>query len=93
MNTGNTSGSRKKALVVGVILVALLVGGGCFARQNLQSYSESSSKKTLAETYQLNSNDKQYCCKYCTKGCACGDACISCDKTCHVGPGCACDSH
>ena len=31
------------------------------------------------------------CCKICTKGQACGDTCISMDKTCHVGPGCACN--
>ena len=31
------------------------------------------------------------CCKICRKGCACGDTCISCNYTCHVGPGCACD--
>jgi hypothetical protein len=30
------------------------------------------------------------CCKVCTKGKPCGDTCISQDKTCHVGPGCAC---
>lgn len=32
-----------------------------------------------------------YCCKHCTTGKACGDTCISRSKTCHVGPGCACD--
>lgn len=30
------------------------------------------------------------CCKHCTTGCPCGDSCISCSKTCHEGPGCAC---
>jgi hypothetical protein len=30
------------------------------------------------------------CCKVCTRGCPCGNTCISCSKTCHVGPGCAC---
>jgi hypothetical protein len=30
------------------------------------------------------------CCKVCTKGKPCGDTCIAQDKTCHVGPGCAC---
>ena len=30
------------------------------------------------------------CCKVCTKGKPCGDTCIPQDKTCHVGPGCAC---
>lgn len=31
------------------------------------------------------------CCKHCSKGKACGNTCISRDKTCHVGPGCACN--
>lgn len=30
------------------------------------------------------------CCRHCTTGCPCGDSCISCAKTCHKGPGCAC---
>jgi hypothetical protein len=34
---------------------------------------------------------QQRCCKICTTGKACGNTCISRDKTCHVGPGCACD--
>ena len=34
---------------------------------------------------------KAACCKRCKKGKACGDSCISKSKTCHVGPGCACD--
>ena len=34
---------------------------------------------------------QQACCKICSRGKACGDTCISRDKTCHVGPGCACD--
>ena len=32
------------------------------------------------------------CCKTCTKGKACGNTCIAAWKTCHVGPGCACNS-
>lgn len=31
------------------------------------------------------------CCKICRKGKACGDSCISKSKTCHKGPGCACN--
>jgi hypothetical protein len=31
------------------------------------------------------------CCKVCTTGKACGDTCIDADKTCNVGPGCACN--
>jgi hypothetical protein len=30
------------------------------------------------------------CCRHCTSGCPCGDSCISCAKTCHKAPGCAC---
>lgn len=38
-----------------------------------------------------NTELSQRCCKVCRKGKACGDSCIAKDKTCHVGPGCACD--
>lgn len=31
------------------------------------------------------------CCKTCHTGKACGDSCISREKSCHKGPGCACD--
>ncbi len=31
------------------------------------------------------------CCKICKKGKACGNSCISRSKTCHKGPGCACN--
>ncbi len=31
------------------------------------------------------------CCKVCRDGKACGDSCIAKDKTCNVGPGCACN--
>jgi hypothetical protein len=30
------------------------------------------------------------CCRHCTSGCPCGDTCISCSKSCHKAPGCAC---
>lgn len=33
----------------------------------------------------------QTCCKTCSKGKACGNSCIARNKTCHKGPGCACD--
>ena len=32
------------------------------------------------------------CCKYCRKGYACGNSCIARNKTCRVGPGCACNA-
>jgi hypothetical protein len=38
-----------------------------------------------------NSGDRA-CCKVCTAGRACGNTCIAAYKTCHVGPGCACDA-
>jgi hypothetical protein len=31
------------------------------------------------------------CCRVCKEGKACGDSCIARDKTCNVGPGCACN--
>ena len=39
----------------------------------------------------VNAAAAQDCCKVCTAGKACGDTCISREKTCRVGPGCACD--
>jgi hypothetical protein len=36
-------------------------------------------------------NAAQECCKVCTAGKACGNTCIAREKTCRVGPGCACD--
>ena len=33
------------------------------------------------------------CCKKCKKGKACGDSCIAKSKTCHKGPGCACNAY
>lgn len=44
----------------------------------------------FAETGRLNRSTPAKCCKVCTKGKPCGDTCIAQDKTCHVGPGCAC---
>jgi hypothetical protein len=32
----------------------------------------------------------QACCMRCSAGCPCGNSCISCAKSCHKGPGCAC---
>ncbi|MFC2967669.1 hypothetical protein [Acidimangrovimonas pyrenivorans] len=32
------------------------------------------------------------CCKICRAGKACGNSCISRAKSCHKGPGCACDA-
>ncbi|CAG0988154.1 hypothetical protein PLCT2_02309 [Planctomycetaceae bacterium] len=37
------------------------------------------------------SSGSRGCCKICTTGKACGDSCISRNKTCHKGPGCACN--
>ncbi len=33
------------------------------------------------------------CCRVCRKGKACGNSCISRAKTCHKGPGCACNGY
>lgn len=42
------------------------------------------------QSKQRTDADLSRCCKVCTKGKPCGDTCIAQDKTCHVGPGCAC---
>lgn len=31
------------------------------------------------------------CCRVCKTGKACGDSCIATNKSCNVGPGCACN--
>jgi hypothetical protein len=49
--------------------------------------SASSSLRALLGTERAR---ESRCCKVCTKGKPCGDTCIAQDKTCHVGPGCAC---
>jgi hypothetical protein len=48
-------------------------------------------RNEFAERVMLVNDAAQYCCKTCTSGKACGNTCISRDKTCRVGPGCACD--
>ena len=50
-----------------------------------------SSRSIFMEDFGVSGPQAQYCCKICTVGKACGNTCISRDKTCHVGPGCACD--
>ncbi len=40
----------------------------------------------------VSCGEEETCCKTCSTGKACGDSCISTDKSCDVGPGCACDS-
>jgi len=41
--------------------------------------------------YACGDSGTESCCKICREGKACGDSCISRDKTCNVGPGCACN--
>lgn len=64
----------------------------------LQSESTAHSLSTLQEITPKAINEEcdniqlaMGCCKICRKGKACGDSCISRSKTCHKGPGCACD--
>ncbi len=57
-----------------------------------QSHTQSRLLQSLGVTgSRLSTPLAQSCCKICTVGKACGNTCISRDKTCHVGPGCACD--
>ncbi len=61
-----------------------------------QIYSPPTQTVSSKQTFTFNSAPVyvppvEYCCKHCVKGKACGDTCISRSKTCHVGPGCACD--
>lgn len=56
----------------------------CLARR------EARARKQERLEYQVDSASQE-CCKVCRAGQACGDSCISRSKTCHVGPGCACD--
>lgn len=48
---------------------------------------------TITEPTQIKPSPtpQRSCCKVCRKGKACGDSCISLSRTCHKGPGCACD--
>jgi hypothetical protein len=65
-------------LVACVFVVGLAVPG--YAKPKESPKKDSQGEKAPA------------CCKVCTKGCACGDSCISCDKTFHKEPGCACNA-
>ena len=55
------------------------------------SHTTSSKQIFSAFSFPTYSSPTVYCCKHCVTGKACGDTCISRSKTCHVGPGCACD--
>ena len=45
----------------------------------------------LTRTPPGSATQARTCCKICKKGKACGNSCISRSKTCHKGPGCACN--
>lgn len=81
------------------ILVLLLctfsaVGGDLGVGSSGQLLYRSSMFSTRSSPLQRSLNTERAsearCCKVCTKGKPCGDTCIAQDKTCHVGPGCAC---
>ena len=55
--------------------------------RSITFHSVSSPLRALLDDEQASDSR---CCKVCTKGKPCGDTCIAQDKTCHVGPGCAC---
>lgn len=47
-------------------------------------------KISIDEDSQTNGYGYGSCCKVCTSSQACGNSCISWSKSCHKGPGCAC---
>lgn len=47
-------------------------------------------RQAREEADALDDDIGQACCRYCSKGKPCGDTCIARNKTCRVGPGCAC---
>lgn len=55
-----------------------------------ESAAERGLKRQEAKSSSPAPTLERECCKHCSSGCPCGDSCISCSKTCHRGPGCAC---
>ena len=75
-------------------VIAILVAISFLSPMALAETQPPASKDFLrkSQTSPFGSHSlQQYCCKICSKGKACGDTCIARDRTCHVGPGCACN--
>ena len=56
------------------------------------SCSAATTTTTTSTNFSTTSTTLQTCCKCCSTGKACGDSCITMMDTCHLPPGCACDS-
>lgn len=83
-----------KSLTVVFALCAVLSGSvGADQEVTPRELAQESIHQLLERTERggLQDHLSQSCCKICRAGQACGDSCISRDKTCRVGPGCACD--
>lgn len=79
-----------RKLAIASALIAILGAGGLAAVPDTRDLQKP--RTTLSAPMSLPAVPVQGCCKRCSKGKACGDSCIARDKTCHKGPGCACDT-
>ncbi len=68
--------------------MVVVVAAGLAVPQLAPSLSDLFPPRTLQQTPMPV--PVQGCCKHCSAGKPCGDSCIARNKTCHVGPGCAC---
>jgi len=91
---------RRIAIVVVVVLSVACATFAFAARAERNEAAERFTRTALATNPRSNEFPSslsrvnaaaQECCKVCTAGKACGNTCIAREKTCHVGPGCACD--
>lgn len=82
--------------ILAILVASAFVMAAANAADVAQSFTPRAPEAPVAllQPAWLHSNradQSPVCCKICTVGKACGNTCISRDKTCHVGPGCACD--
>jgi len=78
------------SLLCTVTVVSADVGEGSSAQPIHREISFTAPSSPLHASLRNERASEARCCKVCTKGKPCGDTCIAQDKTCHVGPGCAC---
>jgi hypothetical protein len=78
------------SLLCAVTAVSADVGQGSSTQPIHRSITFHSVSSPLHALLNNEQGTDSKCCKVCTKGKPCGDTCIAQDKTCHVGPGCAC---
>lgn len=82
---------RARVRFLSSVLIALVVSCAGATDDGAES-DTSDSEESSGDSSDGSSDDgADECCKVCTTGRACGDSCIQATKTCHVGPGCACD--